>query len=120
MAIISIQNPGMTPIEFPPGLVGLLALEFDDCDGPEDGKVVYFNEYHAKAIWTFVEAVWGRAEALLIHCNLGSSRSPAVAAAIDKVKTGDDTKWFTTKSPNRFIFRTMLKVAIELGLWGKT
>lgn len=53
---------------------------------------------------------------LLIHCNHGMSRSPAVAAAIAKVKYKDDSEWFTRKVPNRRVYRLMLAVAHRRGL----
>lgn len=47
---------------------------------------------------------------LIIHCNMGVSRSPAVAAAIKKALTGSDDEFFDGKFvPNMVVYYTVLK-----------
>ena len=49
--------------------------------------------------------------AIIVHCDAGWSRSPAVAAALTKTLLGqDDTHWFKAKSPNMLVYRTLLTV----------
>jgi predicted protein tyrosine phosphatase len=124
-AVISIKNPDMSPLEFPTAnCLGVLALDFDDADrqpdqspmARESTKYTLFTAEMAEKVWDFVEGVWDKADVLLIHCNHGMSRSPAVAAAIAKTKHGDDQEWFRRKSPNRLVYRLMLETAQRRGL----
>lgn len=49
-------------------------------------------------------------ERLIVHCNLGISRSAAVAAAISKALTGSDKEFFDGKYvPNMVVYYTVLK-----------
>lgn len=110
-AVISIRNPDMTPLEFEcPNLKGVLHLAFDDIDKLENGKIP-FTIGMANQVWDFIQSV--KVDILLVHCIMGLSRSPGIAAAIDKILTGDDSKWFATKVPNRRVFTCMLKAANE-------
>lgn len=114
-AVISIHNPGMDKVEFEcPNNKGVLYLEFDDVDKVKEGAVA-FTIADARKVWDFIQNL-GDIDTLLIHCLMGLSRSPGVAAAIDKVLVGDDKHWFATKTPNRRVFRCMLHVANERGL----
>ncbi len=121
-AVISIRNPGMTPVEFDcPNLKGVLYLEFDDIDRIKD-NLVPFNLSDAHKVWDFIQARQTEGvNQLLVHCLMGLSRSPGIAAAVDKVLKGDDMKWFNDKSPqgkvpNRRVYQCMLHVANERGL----
>lgn len=115
-AVISIRNPGGTPVEFNcPNLKGVLYLEFDDTDRLSDHEIAFTLDM-ARTVWDFVES-HKEVDTILVHCLLGHSRSPAIAAAIDKTYTGDDSKWYKTKVPNRRVFRCMLHVAEERGLF---
>ena len=52
--------------------------------------------------------------AILVHCDAGWSRSPAVAAALTKSLLGqDDSHLFKAKSPNMLVYRTLLNVYYE-------
>lgn len=119
-AVISICNPGMDPVSFTcPNLKGVLYLEFDDADRVQEGLTLFTMD-HAKKVWDFVESL-GEIDTLLVHCLMGLSRSPGIAAAIDKVLKGDDMHWFnergpTGKVPNRRVYRCMLEVAHQRGL----
>ena len=88
---------------------GSLRLFFADIDRPcEQNEKVIFSQRDAKAIWSFVEGLRASGVGLLLlHCDAGNSRSPAVAAAISKVYDGDDSHWFHRYNPNRYVFRTL-------------
>ena len=50
-------------------------------------------------------------DTLIVHCNMGISRSAAVAAAISKVLTGNDSEFFKGKFvPNMTVYYTVLRV----------
>jgi hypothetical protein len=116
-ACISIgTEPGDWPKINKCQLVDLLQISFFDLDRmpelPETlsrpEKIVLFNDDHAKQIWGFVGSVWDRVDLLLIHCLAGVSRSPAVAAAIAKIKYDDDSLYFNLYTPNMLVYRTMM------------
>ncbi len=70
----------------------------DDCFSPAQARQI-------------IEAVrmHPEAEELLVHCDAGFSRSPAVAAALSKALTGDDTRFFKQYAPNMRVYRTILE-----------
>lgn len=114
-AVISIKNHDQIDNVFDcPNLKHALWMAFDDADHLIEGMVI-FTMPMAKQIWDFVESLEG-IDTLVIHCNMGFSRSPAVAAAIDKVRIGDDSTYFEKKSPNRRVYRAMLHEAQRRGL----
>ena len=49
------------------------------------------------------------AELFVVHCDAGLSRSPAVAAAISKITTGEDQEYFKRYHPNMLVYRTILE-----------
>lgn len=92
-----------------PLLRGVLRLSFADIEEPEkDTFLVLFDEAHARAIHQFVMAHRASAERILVHCDAGVSRSPAVAAAITRALGGDDADFFSRYRPNRRVYRGVL------------
>ncbi len=113
-AFISINDSDQTPAPLPPSFdcVGILRLSFDDVlDGsPQGREIVAFDDEMAEQILDFVELCAPQIDALVIHCNGGQCRSPGVAAAIEKIYTGDDSAWFGRKRPNMLVYRRLLEV----------
>lgn len=77
--------------------VGLLQLCFADIDEldrwAEDGfdrdpELTPFSYRQAQEVWCFMASVKGKAQRLLVHCEAGVSRSPAIAAAISECLFG--------------------------------
>ena len=64
----------------------------------------------ADEILDFVAGVWDRAEAFLIHCDVGLSRSPAVAAALSRIYYGDDGPWFELDFPNQLVYDVLVEM----------
>lgn len=90
---------------------GLLQLAFADIDRPLPG-LVHFNDDHAHDILDFVTHWWSKIDTLMVHCEAGLSRSPAIAAAISRLKYGKDREFFAEPYlPNRLVYRTLLEVA---------
>lgn len=66
----------------------------------EDGKIIH----------DFVESLDERVERLIVHCYAGASRSAAVAAAISKIKFGNDDIYFNGNySPNMYVYYKVLE-----------
>lgn len=92
-------------------LVDVLRLAFADMDFPRPDRVM-FDEHMAQSVLDFYEAVEQKgAEVLMVHCEAGLSRSPAIAAGLSKVHTGDDSMYFQRYMPNRFVYRKLLETA---------
>ena len=110
--MISISTPGdKASLPQNPRRRDTLALEFYDLSSPLEGYQI-FTEDMAQEIWDFVSIWWPGHERLLliIHCDAGLSRSPAIAAAISKRYTGDDSHYFKRYLPNSLVYRIMMNV----------
>lgn len=101
--------------------LGLLRLNFADADTENFREraislgSTLFDDEHAVQILDFVNEMWDKVDYFLIHCTAGWSRSPAVAAAITKIKGEDDSLWFSIKDPNMRVYRKLLDNAFERG-----
>lgn len=88
---------------------GLLQMCFLDREFPHKDN---FQKSHASQIIEFVFDVLPKIETLLIHCEAGVSRSPAIAAAISEILWGQKTSaiYFEKYTPNNLIYRKILDV----------
>ena len=105
-AAISIISGHGHPVLSEANRVGLLRLAFDDItqtDTPQS-----FTSALAAEILDFVASVWDKVDVLLIHCDAGLSRSPAVAAALSRIYYGDDGPWFELDFPNRLVYDVLV------------
>lgn len=115
-AVISIKSPEMSDVVFDcPNLSGCLRMEFDDIDRILPGTFP-FTQLMAKQVWDFVLEWKDKVSLIGVHCNMGVSRSPAIAASISKALAGDDQWYFTNKEPNMRVYRIMLHEAHQRGL----
>ncbi len=118
--VISITDPKSRParIKRPAGFRDVLRLQFHDAVPVEDftlpPDIVLMNEGDAREIWRFVEQWQETAETIVVHCEQGMSRSPAVAAAICNVLDGDDRHFFHEYMPNRYVYDLMMTVAEDV------
>jgi predicted protein tyrosine phosphatase len=125
-ALISITDHGAPPARLPPDPLrrGVLRLGFDDArpeDQPLDGweRPRLMTAADARAVWRFFLSHQHDVGTLVVHCEAGWSRSPAVAAAILHAIGEDATPLFRAYHPNVFVFRRMLAAAprsLRLGL----
>lgn len=98
-------------------VIDLLELCFMDCDKPGEVDVYgtpttidnLMSDEDAHKVVEFVERY--KDKRILVHCDAGISRSSAVAAAILKHYTGDDSMIFDSHwyNPNRWVYRKVLK-----------
>lgn len=116
-AAIQITSGHECPALSEENRVGLLRLVFDDITRPDTPQS--FNPALAAEILDFVASVWDKADVFLIHCDVGLSRSPAVAAALSRIHYGDDGQWFELDFPNRLVYEALVethKRRLEAGL----
>ena len=65
-----------------PGLRAMLRLAFDDGEPPAPAGVKLMTAAQAEHIWRFVAKHRADVHAVVVHCEAGVSRGPAVAAAL--------------------------------------
>ena len=111
-AAISISTLGDFPVLSEGNRRGLLQFVF--ADTVEPGEPDSFTECLAVEILDFAQRMWGRVDVFLIHCEVGLSRSPAVAAALSRIYYyyyyyNDDGPWFEFDFPNRLAYRLLIE-----------
>ena len=111
-AIISIMTSPFQPVHIPKNenCLGELRVNFPDLINTIEGfeRHELFSPEIANKIWAFLETV-PQAKTLIIHCEAGVSRSPAVGAAIAQVLGQDYEEYFTKFVPNPLVYRIMLE-----------
>jgi|SRR5580658_7258178 predicted protein tyrosine phosphatase len=94
---------------------GILRLSFLDADESSEPMVgsELFSLDQARQIWTFVERHQGDVQRLLVHCDMGISRSPAVAAALALILNGNGDEFLLADQyvPNTLVYRLLLETA---------
>lgn len=115
-AAISISTE---PNEFPElkedNRVGLLQLCFWDIENPRLEESAVSNKLmsteQAKQVISFVQEMLPQIDTLLVHCEAGVCRSPAVAAAIAYILWGkESTKvYFNNFTPNTYVYNKILE-----------
>ena len=78
---ISISDPDAPPADVSPRFAAVLRLNFDDLTEQRASSDILFAADQARAIVEFVD-VWPDADRLIVHCNMGVSRSPGIALGL--------------------------------------
>ncbi len=107
--MISIFSPNDKPkLPINKNRIATLSLGFHDLDKKyNDYKI--FSKKDAYSIFEFLKQNKSTKN-IVIHCDAGIARSPAIAAALAKIFNFDDLKYFKKYLPNRLVYRTMLDV----------
>ena len=113
--VVSITTPGDpagAKIKTNEHTLKVLRLSFHDLDhyfpGIEEYEADLFQPAQARLILALVKA-YPEAQRLIVHCDAGLSRSPAVAAAFSKILIGEDAEFFKRYHPNMKVYRTILE-----------
>ena len=97
------------------GLRDLLYLAFDDAEPTDQmaspAAITLMTPRQARKIWEFVDKYRESIGAVVVHCEQGMSRSPAVVAALCKAMGGDDRRFWREYQPNRYVYRLVLEAA---------
>jgi predicted protein tyrosine phosphatase len=115
--VISIHDTYSPParVKKQSGLRGLLQLAFDDAEPTTStelaGTFTLMTAEQAEKIWNFVHEQKDQVGAVVVHCEAGVSRSPAVAAGLCKGLGGYDRQFFRRYQPNMHVYRLMLDEA---------
>ena len=88
----------------------ILRLEFHDLDVELPGypDVPLFSEEHAGQILDFFNKYRNEVPSLVVHCDAGRSRSPAVAAALTHIMGKQDKPILRQYNPNMRVYRMLL------------
>lgn len=122
---ISISDTGKMKAEMPnnPNEICALFLEFDDIDGSkfpnfkENDKVKIFSTDDAKSILSVISLSQDYVNLIVINCEAGHNRSPAVAAALKRLMGKSDEDYIFSQGkyhPNSWVYKTILNEGIKL------
>ena len=78
---ISISDPDAEPARVSPKFASVLRLYFNDITERGEPTDILFAQEHAQSITRFIDS-WPSAERIVVHCNMGVSRSPGVALGL--------------------------------------
>jgi predicted protein tyrosine phosphatase len=113
--LISIRDPDKRKVRAPKqsGLRDILHLAFHDAEPAGNmalpDNITLMTEKHARQVWSFVKKWEKRIGAVVVQCEQGMSRSPAVAAALCKRLGGDESRFFKRYQPNLYVCRLMVE-----------
>lgn len=114
--MISISDPGTRRprIRKTAGLRGVVSLRFHDAE-PVPGvnlpdHVVLMTSADAESIWSFVLRWHAEVGTIVVHCEQGMSRSPAVAIGIALTLDLDAANILTDSQPNQFVLELVRTV----------
>jgi predicted protein tyrosine phosphatase len=113
--VVSIHDPDKPPprVRRQSGFRDVLQLAFHDAEpvpsSPLPAGVRAMSREDAAAIWAFLSALGGDAGCVVVHCEQGMSRSPAVAAAIARAWRLDESRIWRNYQPNRHVFELMCR-----------
>jgi len=108
MSVISITDPGEPLPHLECNEQFVLRLQFHDLDRihPKLNEVTYFSHRHAREIVDFV--LCHMSDNIVVHCEVGVSRSPAIAAAISQFFGMPPWSWFRQYVPNMMVFAILM------------
>ena len=121
--VISIYDPEREKpkVKNQAGLRAVLQLAFHDAEptgSPTlDRRVMVMSEDQARQIWRFVDRHKDAVGTVVVHCERGMSRGPAVAAALCASLGGDEAVFFQAFQPNGHVYR-LVRNAAEDGARG--
>jgi len=107
--LISIRDPDKPKVRVKKsGLCkAVLSLAFHDAEPTESLRlppdIRLMTAKDAADIWRFVREHQDAVRAIVVHCEQGMSRSPAVAAGVAAGLGLDDRKFFERYQPNEFV-----------------
>ncbi len=95
----------------------VLRLKFHDISGTKNEDLKSFHstheiamtEEHALSVLDFVKDNLSDIQLILCHCEIGISRSAAIAAALSKILNNEDEFFFENYWPNRWVYNLILE-----------
>lgn len=109
--VISVRDPESMIAELPENRLrlGELFLAFSDIDRKiKHPKAILFTPVMAQHILTFFNRFKDKVELIVVNCEAGISRSPAIAGALAYILEEDSEEFFKLYIPNKFVYKTIL------------
>jgi len=116
--VISIRDPDTSKarVRKQSGLRDVLYLAFNDTEPVASmvlpKEIIPMDAKQAEKVWAFVRQHQAQIGAIVVHCEQGMSRSPAVAAALCKAMGGDDHRFWQEYQPNSYVYRLVLDAGL--------
>ncbi len=118
---IAVYTPGSpeVPLMINPERIAVLQLCFHDVSNVRDKdwlrndlkgtgiEIQPFTEEQAQQIVEFINQ-YKHIDNIVVNCDAGYCRSPAIAAAISKTFNGNDEVFYKQYRPNHHVYRTLL------------
>jgi predicted protein tyrosine phosphatase len=82
---VSISDPEVEPARVSSRFAAVLRLQFHDVTQRGEPTDILFADEHARAIHEFLDK-WPGVDRVVVHCNMGVSRSPGVALGLCDVR----------------------------------
>ena len=119
-ALISICENGNFPtVNLNDQHKGRLNLQYHDIDRVDpkelNNRILFDREFANQVLDFYADMKKQGVELMFIHCAMGMCRSPATAAALQRIDHQDDHVWFATKRPNMLVYREILNAAVARG-----
>ena len=122
-AVISIRDSDAPDISLQHEPDFMLRLSFDDAyssdfDADDNMLFINFSENQAQEIAEFVMSCKNKVRIIICQCEMGQSRSAAVAAVISEYLNGDGIRFFADGrySPNLYVFQMLYRVLKKAGI----
>lgn len=118
--VISISDPSSRKprLKRSSGFRGAIYLRFHDVEPVTSAEpaveTVLMTAKHARRVWNFILRHWESVDTVVVHCEQGSSRSPAVVAGIADVMDYDVSELLRWLQPNAFVVRLMRSVGNDI------
>jgi len=106
--LISISTTGYKNAPLEDGWDWIYRLKFDDVDGEQKGYVP-FNKVVAQALAGAIKERIDHCDFLIVHCDAGISRSPAIVVAILEYFTGDKQIYKRYPNYNRLVYKLIME-----------
>ena len=113
--VISIHDPNKRrpKVKKQSGLRDVLYLAFSGIEPPADPRLSAENDFftpaQAEEICAFVHRHKADVGAIVVHCEKGQSRSPAIAAAISEALGLDAQRFWELYTPKKYLYETVSK-----------
>lgn len=111
--VISIRSPGepLAEVKKQAGLRDVLYLAFSGIEPRADlrlsAEIEFFTPAQADEICAFVHRHKADVGAIVVHCEKGQSRSPAIAAAISEGLGLDAQRFWKLYTPKKYLYEAV-------------
>ncbi len=112
-AVISIHDPEKPKprVRRQAGLRGVLYLAFHDAEPSVQMRlpehVVLMTRKQAEQIWAFAREYAAQVKTIVVQCEQGMSRSPAIAEALSETYGNGSATFLKNYQPNQYVYQLM-------------